>query len=497
MQKTMAEKHQKMERPPTGRIELHTWRDFTKVMKVMTAGKWIYRGQEDARWQLKSGLDRYLEKFDKAGQREKDGSRNDLFRSTFPRAEFFAISRFCAMSRDYQEWESYADALIAMQHYGAKTRLLDFTTSLMVALFFAYETQSNGKKRAIYAINYKALLDQDGMWSGYTEFLRKKFGRIDRGDEQARWEFESQIENDYFRQFAFAEANKIISENTQDGVINIIPLYTVCTNKRQMAQTGIELMPRTFDWFDKNLASALKVTVDEINNPEYLVSSDFAHLTNAEAHIPTALVKLVFDAQMEKDAWQFLDQANINAATIYPDLVGVSKSLRYSNSTMIDNAMGLSKDSLTALSCFVPLKRLSTCSMSDTISSVIDKMMENGFSHIPVLGKRRKVIGVFSESTMMEVWRSDLEFSNVKLIRDVIEFLPTKRHKTDDFLFVSKNVTAASLRQMCDESLKREERIGMIFVTENGKEEEPLLGIFTVWDIARVFDLSTPISTQS
>ena len=194
------------------------------------------------------------------------------------------------------------------------------------------------------------------------------------------------------------------------------------------------------------------------------------------------------------DAWQFLDQANINAATIYPDLVGVSKSLRYSNSTMIDNAMGLSKDSLTALSCFVPLKRLSTCSMSDTISSVIDKMMENGFSHIPVLGKRRKVIGVFSESTMMEVWRSDLEFSNVKLIRDVIEFLPTKRHKTDVFVFVSKNVTAASLRQICDEVLKKEERIGMIFVTENGKEEEPLLGIFTVWDIARVFDLSTPIS---
>ncbi len=30
------------ERPKTGRIELHSWRDFTKVMKVMGAGKWIY-----------------------------------------------------------------------------------------------------------------------------------------------------------------------------------------------------------------------------------------------------------------------------------------------------------------------------------------------------------------------------------------------------------------------------------------------------------------------
>lgn len=35
------------DQPKTGTIGLHSWRDFTKVMKIMGAGKWIYRGHED------------------------------------------------------------------------------------------------------------------------------------------------------------------------------------------------------------------------------------------------------------------------------------------------------------------------------------------------------------------------------------------------------------------------------------------------------------------
>ena len=78
----------------TGRVELHTWRDFTKVMKILDAGKWIYRGQEDASWSLESGLDRYLKKFGKAGLRKKDGGSRDVeFVLAFPRAEYFGLFR--------------------------------------------------------------------------------------------------------------------------------------------------------------------------------------------------------------------------------------------------------------------------------------------------------------------------------------------------------------------------------------------------------------------
>ena len=479
----------KAEKPPeTGRMELHSWRDFAEVMKIMRAGKWIYRGQEDASWSLESGLDRYLKKFEKAGKREKGGYRNQLFTMSFPRAEYFAISRFMAMSQEHQKWDTYADALIAMQHYGAKTRLLDFTTSIMVALFFAYETQANGIDRAIYAINYRALLDQNGMWSCYKKFLQDNVKWVDSGDEQARWEFESQIENHYFRQFAFTEANKIIEENTQEGVIRILPLYTVYSNKRQLAQTGVELMPRTFDWFDNNLAAALNVSVEEINEPTHLVPNDFGHL-------PSALVKLVFDARMEKDALHILDQANINAATIYPDLIGVAKSTRYDNCMLlIDDAIGQAKESLTAERFWIPKSKIFTCSLSDAISSVIDEMVKRGYSHIPVMDEKGKVIGVFSESTMMDGWRAKICSADALTMKDIANLLPIENHKVDVFRFVSKCSTAASLKKMCEESIQNGDRIGLFFVTEHGKSDEPLLGILTVWDIAGVSDLSTTIS---
>ena len=481
-------------RPLTGKIELHTWRDFTKVMKIMEAGKWIYRGQEDANWKLKSGLDRYLEKFEKAGQRTSDGSRNSLFLSEFPRAEYFAISRFRAMSRAYQEWDTDADALIAMQHYGAKTRLLDFTTSIMIALFFAYETKENGKERAIYAINYRALLEQDGMWNAYKEFLQDKARWIDRGDEQARWAFDSQIENQYFRDFAVEEAKKLIALNTQEGEINILPLYTVCSNKRQSAQTGVELMPRTFDWFDKNLAAALKISdVNEVNNPSRLISSDVSHVTNVEARLPTALVKFVFDVEMEKDAWQLLNQANINAATIFPDLVGIAKSIQYSNSTMkIDDALGAAKETLEASQFFVPTSKALTCTMSALTSDIAGKMLNKGFSHVPILDGRRRVVGIFSESTMLEAWSAGVCCIRDATMKYIKEFLPINKHKTDVFRFVPRNTTIAKLRQLHNVAIKNNERIGLVLVTESGRESDPLLGILNIWDIVNAANAVVP-----
>ena len=111
-------------------------------------------------------------------------------------------------------------------------------------------------------------------------------------------------------------------------------------------------------------------------------------------------------------------------------------------------------------------------------------MIKNSFSHVPVLDEKGCVVGVFSESTMLEVGKAGIGDSNATTMRDISAFLPMKKHTADVFRFVPNNDVILHLRQLCDDALKKRERIGMFFVTENGAEKEPLLGILTVWDIA-------------
>ena len=201
---------------------------------------------------------------------------------------------------------------------------------------------------------------------------------------------------------------------------------------------------------------------------------------------------------MEDDAWQFLDQANINAATIYPDLTGIAKSIRYNTGkTMIDNALGNAKDSLPASSLWIPRERLFACSLSDAISSVMDEMAKNRYSHIPVLDERGKVLGVFSESTLIEVRKVKSGRMDSATMGDIASSLKIDNHKADVFRFVPKNATAAYLRKLNYEALQAGDRIGMFFVTENGSEDEPLLGILTVWDLARVSDTLSDTPKQN
>ena len=315
-------------RPKTGRIELHTWRDFTKVMKLMSDGRWIFRGHKSVAYRLDSGLDRFFAEVVDA--RVKRGIRTDpeSFVLNLPRAEHFAIANFRAKAQEFCEWTTNVSALLAMQHYGAKTRLLDFTTSIMVALFFAYEEKMTGEERAIYAINYRELIERGGWRGKYLTYAKSSDLRC-RGDEEAFWEIESQIDNYYFHKFMLEEAEKVVN-NGCDG-LGIMPLYKARFNKRQMAQSGIELMPCTFDGFSRNLAAVLDVGEKQIDDPPETGIESIARLSNAETRFPTSLVKLVFNADMEDDAWRMLDQANINAATIYPDLDGIAKSVRYND----------------------------------------------------------------------------------------------------------------------------------------------------------------------
>ena len=204
--------------------------------------------------------------------------------------------------------------------------IMVLVSSAMVALFFAYEKRVTGKKRAIYAVNYGSLMNHDGVWSGYQSFLKRVAAeeqekrKIDSEGESIWWNLECQFENHYFQRYTAEDAAANIWSCASENAKGIIPLYKPAYNGRQTAQAGIELMPRTFDGFAENLAAALKTTVAEIEEPTRLITSDVSHLVNLESKLPSALVKFVFDADMENDALQRMVGLHLRRTAGVPDL---------------------------------------------------------------------------------------------------------------------------------------------------------------------------------
>ena len=137
----------------------------------------------------------------------------------------------------------------------------------------------------------------------------------------------------------------------------------------------------------------------------------------------------------------------------------------------------------------IPLQTVLTCTLDSAIRPIVEKMVTNSYSHVPVLDADGKVIGVFSEGTMLEMNKAGIGSDESTVMRDIAVYLPADRHTADVFRFVPKDVAVLYLRFLCDDALKKRERIGMFLVTENGKKEQPLIGILTVWDIADASDV--------
>jgi hypothetical protein len=112
----------------------------------------VYRGHADAQWKLESSLERII------GEHWSGESASKF--EEFSLMEF--QSKFHLYDRENVQPASKLAWLSIMQHYGVPTRLLDFTSSPYVALYFALESYNPQTKSdfAVYALDYAAILDK-------------------------------------------------------------------------------------------------------------------------------------------------------------------------------------------------------------------------------------------------------------------------------------------------------------------------------------------------
>jgi hypothetical protein len=124
---------------------------------------WLFRGHRSPKWRLETSLER--------AARRCDVPQLDYERAVWREFRRHAHSYLTRVpsETDTLEW------LALMQHYGAPTRLLDFTESFWIALYFAYEDAETDC--AVVALNRDSLKKKRGTLN-YNDVLR---ANIDHG----------------------------------------------------------------------------------------------------------------------------------------------------------------------------------------------------------------------------------------------------------------------------------------------------------------------------
>jgi len=137
-------------------------------------------------------------------------------------------------------------------------------------------------------------------------------------------------------------------------------------------------------------------------------------------------------------------------------------------------------------SCFDVFKKdVYFCKTSDHLKDILPVMKYNAYSHVPVYDSQNKFVGVLSESNICYRLAKQFERLDHNLQGFKISDIPLE-HGLSHYMFVSKKTNIYQIDQIFTLKKTQKKRLWAIFITNKGKEQEPILGVITAGDVALV-----------
>ncbi len=289
---------------------------------------WVYRGQADASWSLKSGFERTV---------SIDNSTEGKLRFI----ERQSINQYRSFS-PLVKGLSDAELLAYMQHYGVKTRLLDFSYLPLVALYFAVQDEKIDKCSedgdfAVWMVSLNAsggIYDREMLFNAVANHVKNCNGKRSVVSQQIHCEgLDSTSFNNYRRMCVDQELLlNILNEKDGSSSLKEAPMlaYDVINkNERLQAQDGLFLaqtelsktfMDSFYEWqqLKQNEFVKVKVPISRLFNGEKLGDDMIA---------AGVAFKFVFPAELREKAKAYLNVANVRPSVLFPDPEGVAKEV--------------------------------------------------------------------------------------------------------------------------------------------------------------------------
>ena len=127
-------------------------------------------------------------------------------------------------------------------------------------------------------------------------------------------------------------------------------------------------------------------------------------------------------------------------------------------------------------------KPVFTAKKSDLLSEIIPLMKGKNYTNIPIYDDQGNFAGILSESRLLyriaDLLMSD-DYLNLKLMK--VDHIQLNRGRKD-YLFISSNTTIFEVNDLFTQSKRNGEKLGVLFITENGDPNEELLGMISAGD---------------
>lgn len=265
-------------------------RNFNEVQAWLSLnqGEWIYRGQTDSNWGLMTSIDRA-----KTVRWRDQTGRMKSFQESPQAAEDQLLLRFQQRAHHYVDVparEELLDWLALMQHYGTPTRLLDWTKSPYVGLYFAVESTLDSQNEE----------HGHALWAMATDWLESAFQGTLRNQQPSlttRLDFQARYEN-----ISGWLATPAIERRV------VVLAHPLRMNERLAAQQGMFLA-------NVSQCEAFNITLLRTLELTGMPSSPMIRKLIIAPNARTAVLRELY-------------RMNITGASLFPGLDGFSRSLR-------------------------------------------------------------------------------------------------------------------------------------------------------------------------
>jgi len=273
------------------KIPICAWDEFiAHISEIQSSDeenkmRWIYRGVRRSDYQLATSLEReaVISGFSLSDLVEKDIERRII--NDFRRRAHHYLTHLPDLY-DLSDW------LALMQHYGAPTRLLDWTYSPLIAAYFAIEgaVDSPCAVWAMQSENYTTRHTYDEIGSCKIEVFYKS---------KIKPKLAQLPEETKRRQFALIQ---YLIRHPTPGVFLVNPFRM---SERSSIQQAVHLMPGDMTQSFENNLQVHDIERDSLTQLEIAVTPD-----------------------IRKEFLRNLHRMNISRASIFPGLQGFSESMK-------------------------------------------------------------------------------------------------------------------------------------------------------------------------